>query len=212
MKVKQIFLAAIILMVFAVTGVMTVAYVYNNTHEQILENERLALLSSINELIPSDQYDNDIFHDIITVEGHDLLGSDNPIPVYRARKNGWPLAVVIPVIAPDGYNGRIKLLVAIKLDGSLAGVRVVSHRETPGLGDGIETSRSDWILNFANKSLLNPDEKRWKVKRDNGDFDQFSGATVTPRAIVKSVFNALLYFRINDQKLFATTAEAEQIP
>ncbi|MEE9343196.1 MAG: electron transport complex subunit RsxG [Gammaproteobacteria bacterium] len=206
MNKLKVYLTASILMFFAVTGVTIVASIFDQTKDQIAENERLALLSSINELVTSDQYDNDIFTDIISVSPSDLLGNSESKPVYRARKAGWPVAAILTVIAPDGYNGKIKLLVAIKLDGTLKGARVVSHQETPGLGDGIDVSRSNWILDFAEKSLTNPDEKRWKVKRDGGDFDQFSGATITPRAIVKAIKNALLYFRIHHQKLFETNA------
>ena len=205
MNIRQIALSAALLFLFAVVGVGLVAYTYDHTAERIHDNERKALLRSINELLPADEYDNDIFHDIMTVPGNDLLGTDEPVTIYRARKQGWPVAAVLSVTAPDGYNGTIKLLVAIKLDGTLAGVRVVSHRETPGLGDGIEIERSDWILGFNNRSLNNPPGKKWKVKRDGGEFDQFTGATITPRAVVKAVHKALLYFQTRHQRLFTQT-------
>lgn len=209
MDYRQVPLSALFLFLFAVIGVGLVAYTHDNTAARIAENERMALLRSINELIPADQYDNDIFTDIITVPGNDLLGTSEPVPVYRARKQGWPVAAVLTVIAPDGYNGAIKLLVAVKLDGTLAGVRVIMHKETPGLGDAIEVDRSDWILGFKGKSLNNPPEKAWKVKRDGGQFDQFTGATITPRAVVKAVHKALLYYRTRHHELFEETpAEA----
>ena len=211
MKYRQIARSAGLLFLFAVIGVGLVAYTYDNTAERIADNERKALLRSINELIPADQYDNDIFHDILLVPGNDLLGTDKIVSVYRARKQGWPVAAVLSVIAPDGYNGDIKLLVAIKLDGTLSGVRVVSHHETPGLGDGIEIERSDWILGFNNRSLSNPATLQWKVKRDGGVFDQFTGATITPRAVVKAVHKALLYFQMRHQRLF-TQEPAESDP
>ena len=113
-------------------------------------------------------------------------------------------------IAPNGYNGPIHLLVGIKADGTLAGVRVVKHRETPGLGDVVEISRSDWILGFNDRSLSKPDEKGWKVKRDGGIFDQFTGATITPRAVVKAVHNALLYFEKNQVILFSMQHSADK--
>ena len=109
---------------------------------------------------------------------------------------------MLETVAPDGYNGSIRLLVAINLDSTLAGVRVVQHRETPGLGDAIDAQRSDWILGFDGKSLTTPPRKDWKVKRDGGDFDQFTGATITPRAVVKAVKKALLYFQANGHGLF----------
>lgn len=110
--------------------------------------------------------------------------------------------MVLSPVAPDGYNGAIKLLVAVRTDGSLAGVRVVSHRETPGLGDPIDTDKSDWIFAFDGRSLDNPSEARWKVKRDGGDFDQFTGATITPRAVVKAVYQTLIFFERHKDRLF----------
>jgi electron transport complex protein RnfG len=202
MNFRQIALSAGLLFLFAVIGVGLVAYTYDNTAELIADNERKALLRSINELIPADQYDNDIFHDILLVPGNELLGTNEMVSVYRARKQGWPVAAVLSVIAPDGYNGDIRLLVAIKLDGTLSGVRVLNHHETPGLGDVIEIERSDWMLGFNNRSLRDPATLQWKVKRDGGVFDQFTGATITPRAVVKAVHKALLYFQMKHQRLF----------
>ena len=110
------------------------------------------------------------------------------------------------VTAPDGYNGDIRLLAAIDVTGTVLGVRVVSHRETPGLGDPIEVERSDWVLGFTGKSLLSPQGKSWAVKRDGGEFDQFTGATISPRAVVKAVHNTLLYFKTNQKSLFETAS------
>ncbi|VAW72658.1 Electron transport complex protein RnfG [hydrothermal vent metagenome] len=202
MNYRPILVSALFLFLFAVVGSGLVAFTHENTAERIVENQRRALLKSLNELVPADRYDNDIFTDILYVRNKALLGTDKPVPVYRARMKGWPVAAVLAPVAPDGYNGNIRLLVAINLDGTLAGVRVVQHRETPGLGDAIETSSSDWILGFKGKSLKNPDKNGWKVKRDGGNFDQFTGATITPRAVVKAVYNALLYYRIHSHELF----------
>jgi len=121
-----------------------------------------------------------------------------------------PVAALMIVTAPDGYNGDIRLLIAIDISGKVLGVRVVSHRETPGLGDPIEIERSDWILSFTQKSLLNPGADGWAVKRDGGEFDQFTGATISPRAVVKTVHNTLLYFKANQKSLFETTANTAQ--
>jgi len=202
MTYRPVVISAAFLFLFAVIGSGLVAFTHDNTAERIAENQRRALLRSLNELIPKDQYDNDVYADILYVHNSELLGTDEAVPVYRARKGGWPVAVVLAPVAPDGYNGNIRLLVAIRLDGTLAGVRVLAHRETPGLGDNIEADRSDWILGFTGKSLNNPKQDRWKVKRDGGAFDQFTGATITPRAVVKAVKNALLYYRANGDKLF----------
>ncbi len=200
---RPIAISAGFLFVFAIIGSGMVAFTFDTTAEKIAENERRALLKSLNEVVPADRYDNDIFTDIVYVRDSELLGSREPVPVYRARRQGWPVAAVLAPLAPDGYNGTIRLLVAINLDGTLAGVRVVQHRETPGLGDGIEAERSDWILGFNGRSLRDPVPERWKVKRDGGAFDQFTGATITPRAVVKAVKDALLYFRLHGQTLFA---------
>lgn len=202
MTYRPILVSAAFLFLFAVVGTALVAYTWDSTEERIADNQRRALLRSLNELVPDDQYDNDIYTDILYIRNSELLGTEDPVAVYRARKHGWPVAAVIAPVAPDGYNGNIHLLVAIRLDGSLAGVRVIQHRETPGLGDAVEAERSDWVLGFNGKSLQNPAESRWKVKRDGGDFDQFTGATITPRAVVKAVKDALLYYRAYGHTLF----------
>jgi electron transport complex protein RnfG len=118
------------------------------------------------------------------------------------------VALVIAAVAPDGYSGSIRLLVGINRDGSLAGVRTLAHRETPGLGDRIEAQRDDWILGFAGKSLDRPALQAWRVKRDGGVFDQFTGATITPRAVVRAVKNSLIYYRDNREALFAVQGTA----
>ena len=202
MHYRTILISAAFLFLFATAGTALVAFTYDNTEERIADNQRRALLKSLHELVPSDRYDNDIYTDIVYVRNSELLGTEAPVPVYRARKGGWPVAAVLAPVAPDGYNGNIHLLVAIQLNGTLAGVRVIQHRETPGLGDTIEAERSDWILNFADKSLLTPGEHQWKVKRDGGTFDQFTGATITPRAVVKAVKEALLYYQAYSHTLF----------
>ncbi len=212
MTYRPVFISAIFLLVFAVIGTGLVAFTFDSTAERIAENQRRALLKNLNELLPSSRYDNDIFSDILMVHNSELLGTNEPVPVYRARKNGWPIAAVLAPVAPDGYNGNIRLLVAINLDGTLAGVRVIKHRETPGLGDGIEASRSDWILGFNGKSLSNPSKEGWGVKRDGGRFDQFTGATITPRAVVKAVHKALLYFKRNKQHLFERAPKIPTTP
>lgn len=202
MRYRPVLISVVFLFLFAVAGSGVVSFTHENTAERIAENQRRALLRSLNELVPHDSYDNDVYSDIVYVQNADLLGTAAPVPVYRARKDGWPVAAVFAPVAPDGYSGDIRLLVAVRLDGTLAGVRVLAHRETPGLGDQIDVERSDWIRNFAGKSLLNPAPEDWKVKRDGGVFDQFTGATITPRAVVKAVKNTLLYYRRSGHKLF----------
>lgn len=209
MGYRSILISAGFLFLFAVLGTGMVAYTYDTTAERIADNERRALLRKLNEVVDTDSYDNDIFTDVILVESS-LLGTRAPAPVYRARQNGWPVAAVLSPVAPDGYNGAIRLLVGINLEGTVTGVRVLRHQETPGLGDAIEAERSDWIRRFTGKSLSNPDLDGWKVRRDSGEFDQFTGATITPRAVVKAVRNALIYFKANRHQLFAQDPEQQQ--
>ncbi|MDH5786161.1 MAG: electron transport complex subunit RsxG [Chromatiales bacterium] len=206
-------IGALILGIFSVIGTALVSLTYINTKERIIENERLALLRSLHQIIDEASHDNDIYGDVITMNDRALLGSKDGVAIYRARRGGQPVAAVIASTAPDGYSGTIKLLVGINYDGTLAGVRVVSHRETPGLGDGIEAERSDWILGFNGRSLINPDEGGWRVKKDGGTFDQFTGATITPRAVVRAVHNTLRYYQQHREAIFddgsRNTPEAE---
>lgn len=206
MQYRQIVITTIVLLLFAVMGTAMVAYTYDNTRDLIAANERATLLRKLHRLISPEQHDNVLLEDTVSVRDETLLGSDEPVMVYRARKNGEPVALVIAAIAPDGYSGSIKLLVGINVDGSLSGVRVVAHRETPGLGDAIDEARSDWIRIFDGKSLQAPDVSRWAVRKDGGEFDQLTGATITPRAVVKAVRNALLYYQDNQEALFAPAA------
>ena len=206
MNIRHIFITAAILLLFAVLGTGLVAVTFDNTHEVIEANARAALLQNLHTLVPPERHDNDLIKDVLLVNDATSLGTNEPVTVYRARKGGAPVAAIVTPVAPDGYSGNIRLLVAINADGTLAGVRVTAHRETPGLGDGIEASRSDWILQFTGRSLGDPAAKLWAVKKDGGVFDQFTGATITPRAVVKAVKKALIYFEHNRQSLFAETA------
>ncbi len=169
---------------------------------QIEAAQKAALQASLNALIPTDAYDNDLLHDTKQVVAPDYLGTDQPVTIYRARKAGKPVAVLFETIAPDGYSGAIHLLVGIRADGSLLGVRVLEHRETPGLGDKIEKAKSNWIDNFTGKRLTPDNTTQWAVKKDGGMFDQFTGATITPRAVVKAVKKALEFFNANKETLW----------
>ncbi|MCF6325270.1 MAG: electron transport complex subunit RsxG [Gammaproteobacteria bacterium] len=193
---------SLLLGVFAIAGTAMVALTFDNTEVRIADNEYQALLQSLHALVPPASHDNDIASDTVEVTSIALLGSHKSNTVYLARMKSVPIAAVITTIAPDGYNGAIKLLVAINYDGTISGARVLSHRETPGLGDSIEAERSSWINSFRGLSLLMPDGLGWRVKKDGGIFDQFTGATVTPRAVVKAVHNALLYFEQHRDQLF----------
>lgn len=195
------FAAAATLGLFALLGLGLASRVHDLTQARIEANERAVLLRVVAALVPKNEFDNDILADTVTVTDP-ALGTDHPVMVYRARKQGEPVAAALSPIAPNGYHGSITLLVAIRADGTLAGVRVLEHRETPGLGDPIDADKSDWILGFEGRSLADPPENRWKVKKDGGDFDQFAGATVTPRAVVGAVRKALVFFEHNRARLF----------
>ena len=204
---RQILLSGAFLWLFAVVGTTLVALTEFSTAEAIAANEREVLLRNLHALLPPADFDNDIASDTLALAPSPLLGTEARSTAYRARLAGEPVAAVLNSIAPDGYSGRIHLLVGIYVDGTLAGVRVVKHAETPGLGDGIETAKSPWIRSFDSKSLSNPDTPGWRVRRDGGEFDQLTGATITPRAIVAAVRNTLLYYRDNADIIFAEEAE-----
>ena len=204
---KHILRVGLLLGLFAVVATTLVAFTENNTREQIRENERQALLNGINSLITHDRYDNSILNDTLTLEATDALGTEEPTTLYRARNKGTDVAVVLTAVAPNGYSGKIKMLIGIYADGTLAGVRVINHKETPGLGDKIDDKKSDWILQFTGLSLTNPAKARWKVKKDGGEFDQFTGATITPRAVVSAVKRSLEYFSTHRDELFAISEE-----
>jgi electron transport complex protein RnfG len=214
MLARHMIRSALLLGLFAFVGTGLVAAVYLGTKTPIEEAERAYMLRSLHSVIKPELHDNDIFNDYIEVTSPKYLGTDKPVSVFRARRNGQPVAVAITPIAPDGYVGAIRLLVGIDTQGTILGVRVLSHHETPGLGDAIEERRSPWILTFNGHSLTNPDKKGWRVRRDGGQFDQFTGATITPRAVVKAVHNTLLFFERNKDRLFneKSLASADKSP
>ena len=201
MTKHPVIIAGLILSLFAVSGVGMVALVHDQTKEIIATNEREALLKLLTALVPAESIDNDIVNAVTVARDADRLGKEE-VDVYLGLKEGKPVAAVFTPVVPDGYSGPIKLLVAVRIDGSLGGIRVVAHKETPGLGDKVEEQKSDWIYGFTDKSLTNPGLAGWKVKRDGGEFDQFTGATVTPRSILKAVKNTLLYYRDHGNSLF----------
>jgi len=194
--------SSLILTVFAVAGTGLVAFTYEKTKKPIAHAQRLALLRTLHAVVDPHSHDNEVITDQIQLVDPEFLGSKKPLPVFRARQNGHPVAAVFTAIAPDGYNGDIKLIIGIKYDGDITGVRVIDHRETPGLGDAIELRHTNWILSFNGRSIENPTTKLWKVKKDGGIFDQFTGATITPRAIVKEVHKVLEYYNANRQAIF----------
>ncbi|WP_159282496.1 electron transport complex subunit RsxG [Rahnella variigena] len=156
-------------------------------HQALLQQKSL-----FDQVIPASVYDNDMQNECYNVTD-ESLGTATPHRMYLARKNGQPVAAVVETTAPDGYSGAIQLLVAADFHGKVYGSRVLEQHETPGLGDKIEVRISDWIKHFANQTINGPTDERWAVKKDGGMFDQFTGATITPRAVVRSVKRTALF-------------------
>jgi electron transport complex protein RnfG len=199
---KSISKNAALLGLFAIVTTGLVALTNTATKEKIIEAKHLALEKALHEVLPDGQYDNNLLNDYMEIH-HPLLAHKNPQEAFFARTSGQPYAVILPANAPEGYGGAISIIVGVRYDGTITGVRVVPpHSETPGLGDKIEIAKSDWILGFNGKSLNNTQDGDWKVKKDGGEFDQLTGATITPRAVVKSVYNTLKYFDHNKKQLF----------
>jgi Na+-translocating ferredoxin:NAD+ oxidoreductase subunit G len=194
---------ALNLFFFTVIGTTILAYTFNLTHERIAQSEDAAKLQLINQVAPGSLYDNDLLKDTITLPASVQLGTTQDTLAYRGRLQGQPSVVVIEAIAPDGYSGKISMIVAINNAGVVSGVRVVTHKETPGLGDYIDIAKNKWISLFAGASHQRYQEGDWKVKKDGGHIDYMAGATITPRAVAKSVHNALHYFEENRARLFA---------
>ncbi len=204
---KASFHTALNLAFFALIGTAMLAFTYSLTHDRIAKSEEAAKLKLIAQIVPKALYDNDIIKDTQQIAPDALLGNDDPTTAYRARLGSTPSVLVIEAIAPDGYSGKITLLVAIKNNGELAGVRVISHRETPGLGDYIDIAKSDWIKVFDGTSLAKYNEDDWHVKKDGGKFDYMAGATISPRAVVKAVHKSLQYFALHHDDLFTLVKE-----
>ena len=155
------------------------------------------------EIFPHESHDNELIDDGFVVDAEDsLLALRDPGTGYRARLGNEVFGIILPATGREGYSGEFRLFVGIGRDGAVAGVRVLSHRETPGLGDKIELKKSDWVLSFDDKTLGDPAAEKWAVIKDGGEFDAFTGATVTPRAVVAAVKSAMEYSKNNRSALF----------
>jgi Na+-translocating ferredoxin:NAD+ oxidoreductase subunit G len=199
---RDIVITTLLLGLFAATGTGLVAWVHQATEAQIIENRIAMTRMRVTQVLEGLDYDNDPVADHTTLSDPRLGGSE--LPVWFARRGETVAGMVLSAIAPNGYGGEIHLLVGVGTDGQVLGVRVTRHRETPGLGDDIEADRSDWIHGFRGRSLGDPPQERWRVRKDGGIFDQFTGATVTPRAVVQAVRNVLLYLQEHAEALHAT--------
>jgi len=190
-----------ILALFAIACTTTVGIVNELTKDRIYIQQKKELLSTLNSIIEPTRYNNELALNCVNVTNSDL-GSDKQQTMYLARLDSVPVAGAITTVAPDGYSGNIELIVAVNIDGSVNGVRILSHQETPGLGDKIELAKSAWVTSFSGKTLTGESDSRWAVAKDGGMFDQFTGATITPRAVVKAVKKATLFFSKNQKELF----------
>jgi electron transport complex protein RnfG len=206
---RERMIGAIALVIVAIAATIGLSLLDRATQERIERNERAWIQERLDALVPPTLHDNDLLADTVIAYSPDLLGTNRPVRIYRARQGDSPVAVVLHTVAPDGYRGPIEMLVAIRADGTLLGVQVIRHRETPGLGDAFENRNADWLPKFAGLSLQDPPQQRWAVRADGGDFDAFTGATITPRALVKAIRRALEFQRAKRDTIFQAPNGAE---
>lgn len=196
--------SAMIMSIFTLVFTALMAGVYYLTQARVAKNEIQAKWAVLAQVLPKGSYDNDLLAASVTLteaQSRDL-GHERLSQIYLAKKQGITQSVIVEAIAPDGYGGKIKLLIGIGQNEQILAVRVLSHQETPGLGDYIELAKSNWILQFQDKSLKNPTMARWCVKKEGGEFDYMSGATITSRAVVKAIQKALVFVQKNRNHLF----------
>lgn len=206
---KAITKNSILLALFALTVAAGLAGTELATREQRAASLRKVQSMALQQVIPDERHDNVLLDDTIPTDDSKYLKLPETRNIHIARKDGKIIAFILPTRAPDGYGGAVDSIVGINLDGSIAGVRVIKHQETPGLGDHVELKKSNWVLDFNGKSLGQPPAEKWHVKKDKGVFDQFTGATITPRAVVKSVYNSLLYFKEHKASLLEKARSAD---
>lgn len=204
---------AAILFVFVIifTGLLSGAYLWTKPAiEASAAEERMRL---VDEVLPRSEYDNALLDDTLALPATAELGLTETSTLYRARRAGQPVALVFEATAPDAYAGKVRLILAVRANGQVAGVRVTQHKETPGLGDYIEVKKDKnktrpWITQFVGMSLADVNDKEWKVRKDGGRIDYYAGATVTPRAVTKAVLKAVQWTELNRDRLFAESAGA----
>ena len=201
----------LILAVFAIITTGLISLTYFGTKDQIALQQQQKLLSILNAVIDESGYDNAIQLDCALVTSEKLLGSNEPQHIYRATKQGQAVAAAIETTAPDGYSGKIQLVVGVTSlqvgSATVTGVRVLEHKETPGLGDKIDLRINNWVLDFDNQIYNAEIATNWAVKKDGGQFDQFTGATITPRAVVNAVKLSIDYYLANQAAIFDAVNE-----
>ncbi len=194
--------------IFAFIALCTLALIEALTLESIKRHQETATRAKLQEVLGSIPFDQDLLDHPILIEDQ-RLGTPKVTAFFLARRQGTVAATAFKILAPGGYNGPIELLMAVDHRENLAGVRVLRHQETPGLGDLIEARKSAWILSFIGKSLSNPPLGDWRIRRDGGPFDQFTGATITPRAVVEAVRNGLSLVHDHRERLFGAASETQ---
>lgn len=206
---KTAILNAAALGAFAVGTALVLGITFTATKEPIAESQRQAEEKALLQVIGDTPFDNDLLNDLISLDSS-MADSLNTQGSARVIRNGDKIqGFIFPAVAPDGYSGDIGLVVGVDIEGNLLGVRVVEHRETPGLGDKVDTQKSDWILQFSGLSLENPVETRWAVRKDGGQFDAFTGATITPRAVVNMIKTTLVEYRKESDDLIQLARQNE---
>ncbi len=193
----------------AIAAVCTtlVALTFQLTDERIDANRQAWLEQSLQPVLAGVSFDSGIIDSQLTFPSPNALPGAGDAIIYRVYSAGAPAAALFVVSAREGYSGPIKLLVGVDADGAVTGVHVLEHRETPGLGDQVETGKSDWATQFRGRSLGDPVSAGWAVRRDGGEFDQLTGATITPRAIVKAVRETLEYYAENRILVFGVSGD-----
>jgi electron transport complex protein RnfG len=199
---------AVAVAVFASAALLAVNAVYDWSDERIAANERARVVARLNSVLEPSLRDRDLATTLLAVMDAELLGTDVPVDVFVLTDRGVPMATVFATVAPHGYNAEIGLLIGISPAGTVTGLRAVRHRETQGLGDAIDVTKSDWMLQFDGKALATTPPELWAIEQDEGEFDAISGATVTSRAVVGAVKNTLLYFEQHRDELYTRAAEA----
>lgn len=192
---------AMLLGTAAVLCVAVVAGVNQLTSEEIAKQALAQKIASLQQVLPAGTASDGLLASCRSVQQPDIFGAA-AVPVYSVKQQNQNIYVV-ETVAPDGYSGNISLLVAVGSDGSVYGVRTLAHKETPGLGDKIELAKSNWILSFVGKNGGDP---KFAVKKDGGEFDQFAGATITPRAVVNATKRAALYFQQHPEQFAQSPA------
>lgn len=188
-----------------------VATTYHLTKDRIVANERAFLERKLAPVLGGIAFEGSISESKRLIKApHGLPGREDAL-IYRVYSDSQPVAALFAVTAPDGYAGPIRILLGIDVNGVVTGLRILEHRETPGLGDKIEENKSDWVHQFNGKSLGNPVIEDWSIRRDGGEFDQLSGASVTPRAVINAVRGTLLYFSANRDQVF-TIDDSDDTP